>query len=122
MTAVNALIFVACAEQRPSVAEWQSSWDTIRAQIPAESDLADPPDRDLCAQTLGAIRTDAPSLTPTPDLSSDDAVADWLSIAEAAFFECPPDSGEITSFAVAYEELRRLEREVDVAIGLAPSG
>ena len=106
MAAAGALVFVACGEGRPSVAEWQTSWNTIRAEIPPASELSDPPNMDLCARTLGIIRTEAPSLTPTPDLSTDDAVADWLSIAEAAFFECPPDSGEITSFAVAYDELR----------------
>jgi len=116
---VGAVALAGCGQgSRPTVGEWQPTWTSLVQAIPTQAELGDPADMDLCATTLGLLRERAPDLSPTPDMSADDAVADWLSIAETAFFECPPSSGEITSFAVAYEELRRLESEVNAGLGL----
>lgn len=114
-----AILLAACGgSDRPALSEWQSQWESLVAAIPAESELGDPPDKDRCAETLGIIREAAPGLRVPPDMAADDAVSAWLTTSESAFFGCPPGSGEITSFSVAYEELERLEREINVALGL----
>jgi len=118
---VGVLLLASCGlGSRPSVAEWQPAWTAVTEAIPTQAQLGDPADKDMCATTLGVIRENAPDLSPTPDLSTDDAVSDWLSIAETTFFECPPDTGEISSLSVAYEEMDRLTSDVNNALGLTP--
>lgn len=111
------LLLGACADQtRPTVAEWQPKWQAVLASVPEQPGVGEVPDA-LCTETLGALRTLRPDLTPTPGLAIDDAVQEWFQIAEDAFFECPPRSEVIGSFADAYSELLRLEAEVDLVLG-----
>lgn len=112
-------MLASCGEgDRPSTEAWLAEWESLTASVPTEAELGDPPDSDLCARTLARIREAAPDIRVTPDLASDAPVEEWVSVAEAAFFECPPDSGEITSFAETFEELDRIEREVAAGLDL----
>ena len=113
------LLLGACAEQtRPPVGEWQPKWRAVLASIPEQPVVDEQPEAALCNDTLATLRTMRPGLSPTPDRAIDDAVQEWFQIAEDAFFECPPRSGPIGSFAESYAELLRLEAEIDLVLGL----
>jgi hypothetical protein len=62
------------------------------------------------------IRSNREELFPTPDLAIDNTVTDWVEIAEDAFFECPPNNEQIGSFFEAFEELARLQAEIEVVL------
>ena len=81
--------------------------------VPDESALGTPPDGQMCQDTLSALRGQSEGLIPTPTSTIDDLVADWTAIAEAAFFECPP---ETSSFAEAYDEMATIEESIDTAL------
>lgn len=98
---------------RPDTAEWLPIWNAALDVVPDEAVIGNPPDRELCQDTLSALRTQTEDLLPTPDLAVDDLVTDWAAIAEAAFFECPPEGEQIDSFSDAYAELATLEESVD---------
>lgn len=113
------LLASSCSEARPSVAEWQPVWDRVTAALPGEETvgIADPPTA-TCTETLAFLRENRADLLPTPDLAIDDAVTQWVEIAEEAFFECPPRSGQIGSFAEAYAELDRLQAEIELVLDM----
>lgn len=114
-----ALLVGACGDQsRPTVASWQPQWQQVVASIPEESALGESPADDVCTGVLATLRDRRPPLTPTPDLAIDDAVQEWFQIAEDAFFECPPRSELIGSFADAYREMSRLEAEINLVLNL----
>jgi hypothetical protein len=101
---------------RPSLEEWQPRWVAVQALVPSQGDLGDEPDRELCNQIHVAVREEARGLIPTPDPALDDAVRDWVKIAEATFFECPPRERELDGFGDAYNELARFAAEVDAVV------
>ena len=113
-----ALIASACASTRPSVAEWQPTWIRVVAGIPPQDVVGENPPRELCDRTLEFLRENRADLSPTPDIAVDDTVREWIDIAEGAFFECPPASQQMGSFAEAYEILERLQAEVDVVLDM----
>jgi hypothetical protein len=88
--------------------------------IPSAAELGDPPDEDICANELARLRIVQVDLHPTPDLAIDDVVREWVRVAEQAFFECPPSSTLIPDLDSAYEELRRLQAEVEVVLSFDP--
>ena len=113
------LLLGSCADQtRPTVREWQPKWQAALALLPEQPAAGQEPEADLCNETLSTLRSMRPELSPTPDRAIDDAVQEWFQISEDAFFECPPRSGPIGSFADAYAELLRLEAEINLVLGL----
>lgn len=109
----------ACAnEKRPSVDAWRPLWESTVALVPDQELVGEDPDQALCEATLAGLRTNRPTLDPTPDLAIDDPVRNWFQIAEDAFFECPPNNDRIGSFGEAYRELIRLEGEIDLVLTL----
>ncbi len=69
-----------------------------------------------CSEALVMLREVAPNLRPTPDEAIDGTVDQWLLVAEETMFECPPETGEFTSFEEAYAELDRLASQVDAVV------
>ncbi len=120
MTALLAvIIFVgsSCSEARPTVAEWEPVWDRVTVALPSEAAIGiGDPSLPVCTETLAYLRNNRADLFPTPDLAIDDAVTQWIEIAEEAFFECPPRSGQIGSFAEAFAELDRLQAEIELVL------
>ncbi len=108
-----ALILSSCSASRPAVEEWQPTWQQIVKGIPTESTLREQPPRAICSETLGFLRSNRARLFPTPDLALDHTLGDWFDVAEDAFFECPPNNENVSSFSEAYELLRGFEAEVD---------
>lgn len=114
-----ALTVSACGESaRPATNDWLVEWQSLTASLPSEAELGDPPDMELCARTLARIRETAPALRITPELAADAPVEQWISVAEATFFECPPESGDIDGFADAFANLERIEQEVAAGLDL----
>ena len=105
-----------CGSDRPSVSEWQPTWDEITGAIPDEAAAVNGLSVAACGDTLAFLRSNRARLNPTPDLAIDDTVNAWVEIAEDAFFECPPDNEQVQDFAEAYGELMRLQAEVDLVL------
>lgn len=117
IAAIWLVVVGACGNaSRPSAAEWIPRWETIVASLPPLESIGTPPSEELCQETLGVLRTDQGHLIPSPDPAIDDVVQQWVQVAENAFFECPPSSEDVPDMAAAYDELSRLEAEVNVAL------
>lgn len=117
MLVVIALVFVGCAnDSRPSRSEWQVHWDRVVAQVPALDDLAVEDPRPACEEALALVREERVYLIPAPEVTLDDPVDDWLSVADETFFECPPRSGDIQSFEQAYGLLDDYMAEVQAVL------
>jgi hypothetical protein len=101
----------ACSSDEPTVAEWEENWNATVALIPDESFLDDDP-TEACQEVLVSLREAETDLFPTPDELTEDTVRLWLETAEGTFFDCPPEAG----FPAAYDELDRLEAEVDASL------
>ena len=105
-------------DDRPSVAEWRPIWVDVIADVPSAEDLGDPPDRGVCSEALGLLRSRSEELSPTPDQAIDGVVTEWIRVAEDLLFECPPSSDRIPDLAFAYSEMFRLQAEVDAVLAI----
>ncbi|MCL1593072.1 MAG: hypothetical protein M3132_01810 [Actinomycetia bacterium] len=112
------LLGSACATARPGVETWQPAWEAIVNGVPDESVVGESPPRSLCNETLTFLRSSRASVDPTPDLTLDEPVREWIDIAEEAFFECPPRGQKLDGFAEAYALLARLEAEIDSVLAI----
>lgn len=84
--------------------------------VPDRGALGDPPAEELCQETLADIRSQRENLLPSPTESIDELANEWISVAEEAFFDCPPEGQEIDSFDEAYEEMQRVEDSIENAL------
>jgi hypothetical protein len=119
LLALISMILVGCRGDEPEPASWLSQWETMIGLVPDQSEIATPPDKALCRETLSRLREVSAELDPAPSPTLTDLVNEWVSIAEATFFGCPPESEDITSFEQAYDELERIEESVDTALANA---
>jgi hypothetical protein len=117
--ALTVLVLTSCATSRPTVDTWEPIWKRVSEGIPSEATVSIvDPDRAACSEALTFLRSNRSDLFPTPDLAIDDAVADWVEVAEGAFFECPPRNQQIVGFAEAYEALARLQGEIELVLDM----
>ena len=100
------------------MAEWEPAWERVAAAIPAELTGGEDPSPATCSEVLAFLRSNRAELFPTPDLAIDDAVTEWVEVAEEAFFECPPTGTEVGSFPEAYEKLLRLRGEIELVLDM----
>lgn len=118
-----AILMGACTDQdRPAISDWQEDWRELLETMPAPAELGDPPSQAVCSTALGELRERRVGLVPTPDAAIDPVVEEWIRVAEAALFECPPSSEEIPSLEQAYAELARLGAEVATVLRLDTDG
>jgi len=111
------LVLAACgSESRPNAPIWEVDWNEVIALIPDQDSLGSPPDQNTCQTTLAAIRENSATLLPSPSVTIDDLATEWITLAEMAFFGCPPSGQDIASFDDAYAELSRIEQSVAVAL------
>ncbi|HEU4894408.1 MAG TPA: hypothetical protein VFT85_01120 [Acidimicrobiia bacterium] len=111
------LFLVACgSESRPNPLVWEMGWNEMLAVVPDQDTLGSPPDQDTCQTALAAIRENTSELQPAPSVAIDDLVNEWVMVAEAAFFGCPPEGQDISSFDDAYAELLRIEEAIAAAL------
>lgn len=113
MVIVLVTLASACAETRPSLDEWVTSWNQVLSIVPEEPLAGDLP-RDVCRNTLASLRTETETLFPTPDPVIEDTVRQWIATAEHTFFECPPSEG----FDGAYGTMFRLQEEVNTVLAI----
>jgi hypothetical protein len=119
LSVVAALALASCADSgRPDMDDWAGNWAELTAAVPTVTQLGSPPDRSLCSRTLGQIRAGQRDLIPTPDLALDPVVREWFTVAEDAMFECPPSSSQFPDFEYSYQELARLEAEIEAVLAL----
>lgn len=112
------IMLVSCTStDRPDIGIWNDRWETMTSIIPDQGDLGEPPDEALCRSTLAQIREKSDTIFPSPSVTVDDLAEEWVTVAEEAFFDCPPEGQDIHSFDDAYRELDRLERSVMAALG-----
>lgn len=93
-------------------------WHGLVTGIPTAAEIGQPPDAAVCNDGLVLVRSTSGAVQPTPDRAVDQAVREWVGIAEDAFFECPPSSHAVPSFGAAYQELAELEAEVMAALAI----
>ena len=86
------------------------------AAIPDQEDLEVTAPQEICQQALAEVRDGTSALLPAPSMTVDDLVNEWVSVAETAFFECPPREEELQSFDEAYAELDRIEESIETAL------
>lgn len=111
------VVVVGCSsDDRPDAAIWLRSWNAIVSIVPEQADIGDPPDQSMCQNTLAAIRERSDGLLPTPSATVDGLAQEWVSIAETAFFECPPEEDGLETFDAVYDELRRVEESVQTSL------
>lgn len=114
--AVASSLAACSGQQRPDPETWLPHWEAEIAAIPAQDELGEPPDQALCQDTLALVREENEDLLPSPSVTVDDLVTEWIAVAEAAFFDCPPEGDDIDSFDSAYEELTRIEESIETAL------
>lgn len=107
------------AGDRPDVATWTTTWDQTRAIIPDLDTMGDPLDPEVCEETVGRLRDARENLHPTPDELVDEEVDKWMTEATSVFFECFEADVGADTVAESYEELERLEAEIDTALATA---
>jgi hypothetical protein len=111
------MVLAACgSEARPSAPIWEVDWNEMTELIPEQDSLGSPPEQDTCQTTLAAVREQSAGLLPSPSVTIDDLATEWITIAEMAFFGCPPAGQDIASFDDAYAELQRIEQSVATAL------
>ena len=112
-----AVMVTACgSRERPDAASWLPAWEEIIGVVPNQADLGETPDQALCQDVLAELREKSEGLSPAPSVTVDDLASEWVATAETAFFECPPEEHDLTSFADAYEEMNRIEQSVGTAL------
>ncbi|HJQ76738.1 MAG TPA: hypothetical protein VJ948_05690 [Acidimicrobiia bacterium] len=116
LVVVPMVLLAACGREEPDAAIWSRQWEALVAIVPAEADIGSPPDTDLCRDTLAALREQSAELSPAPNATITELVHEWVSIAEAAFFGCPPQNEDVASFEEAYQEMERIAESVETAL------
>lgn len=109
-------LLVSCSGNPPDAETWQPEWQALVEVVPEQTELHDPPDQSLCEGVLAAIREGNEDLLPSPSAEIDELANEWISVAEEAFFDCPPTRQDANGFDQAYMKLRELETSVDTAL------
>lgn len=108
-----AVLLSACDGGAPDPDEWEAAWDQARQIVPPIEVFDEGPDEGRCDETLVRLRQVREELFPAPDDLLGGAADRWLQHAETIFFECPSETGPHVGFEAGYDELARLEREVE---------
>lgn len=117
LIAVTLLLLMGCeSTERPDSGTWRESWQQMVALIPDREDLEVTAQEEICQQVLAEVREGTSTLLPAPSMTVDDLVNEWVSVAETAFFECPPREEELQSFDDAYAELDHIEESIETAL------
>lgn len=118
MATIMLVTTTACGNARPTADEWVPLWTEMLSAIPSLERLTAADPKPSCDEALAAVRDGQSSLKPTPDRAIDDAVNRWVSVAESTFFQCPPETEDLAGFEGAFEELTRLEAEINTVLDL----
>jgi hypothetical protein len=110
--ALASALVVSCANDRPTDAAWQMTWQRERTVVPdAAAFLAG--GRQLCDGLVAELKSTRDELDPTPTEALDDAVDAWVSHAETLAFECTQDTDLVAS---RMNQLDVLAAEIDAGL------
>jgi hypothetical protein len=119
LTALALLVVVsACSEPRMSLDAWEQVWEQTVDRI-AEIEADEIPEEE-CTEVLAYLREQRPRLKPLPADGLEKPVNSWFELAQAAFFECPPDGEKVKGWSQAFEQLRVIEAEVRTVLARQP--
>lgn len=107
-------LLAGCSEPRMSLQNWEQVWDQTVEHV-QRADAQEIPEQE-CTEILAYLRQQRPRLNPLPVEGLESPVDSWFELAESAFFDCPPDGEPISSWADGFEQLSRLEAEVDTVL------
>lgn len=93
-----------------SLTNWEQVWQQTVDRVARVE--ADEVPEDECRELLTYLRMQRPRLDPSPVEGLEKPVDSWFELAEAAFFECPPDDVTVSGWSDAFEQLEVLEAEV----------
>jgi hypothetical protein len=94
--------------------EWEGLWLQTVDRI-ARTEAEEIPE-EQCTQVLTYLREQRPQLNPLPADGLEKPVNSWFELAQAAFFECPPDGERIKGWPAAFEQLRVIQMEVAIVL------
>lgn len=111
------LILTGCTSaDRPDLGIWRQSWEQMTAVVPEREALGTLPRQEICQEVLADLRDGTSTVVPAPSNTVEDLVHEWISVAETAFFECPPREHDFESMDDAYAELDRIEESIETAL------
>jgi hypothetical protein len=93
-----------------SLNAWEQVWQQTVDHI-ADVEAEEIPEEE-CTRVLAYLREQRPQLSPLPADGLEKPVNSWFELAQAAFFECPPDSEKVKGWTAAFEQLGVIEAEV----------
>lgn len=108
----------ACSEPRMSLDAWEQVWEQTVDRI-AETEADEIPPEE-CTKVLAYLREQRPRLSPLPADGLEKPVNSWFEVAQAAFFECPPDGEKMKGWQEAFERLEVIEAEVRTVLVRQP--
>lgn len=118
LATATAILIGGCSEPRMSLTNWEQVWEQTVDRV-ARVEAAEVPE-DECSDLLTYLRMQRPRLDPSPVEGLEKPVDAWFELAEAAFFECPPDNEAVSGWAEAFERLSVLEAEVATVLARSP--
>lgn len=107
------VLVVSCGAGTPSLSDWMTeTWTPLVERVP-EPDQATSA---ACEEALAFLRERGPLVRPAPFPELGDTAEAWVRRAETLLFECSAATQE-TPYEAGYDDLRRLEREVEAITG-----
>ena len=120
MIAASLLLLVAalagCGEDdadRPALAAWSDDWTALRDMVPQDAAINEN-STEVCGDFLGEVRNRRADVLPTPDVSLDEPVTDWVSQAETIGLDCDRE-GDLDD---RIDDLSQRAEEIDARIDL----
>ncbi|MDE0803056.1 MAG: hypothetical protein OSA99_07000 [Acidimicrobiales bacterium] len=110
------LPLAACGDDdadRPELAEWTEDWSELRDLVP-EDVATDSVGTDACGEFLGDVRNRRADVIPTPDVSLDEPVGQWVSDAETVGLNCDRE-GDLDE---RLRDLATRSEEIDARVDL----
>lgn len=96
------------------LAAWEEMWRETVQRI-ARTQAEEIP-QETCTEVLTYLRERRPELNPLPADGLEKPVNSWFELAQASFFECPPDGEKVKGWPAAFERLGVLEAEVETIL------
>lgn len=109
-----ALLITSCSERELGLSEWETAWEQTADRV--EQARADTIPEERCQEVLSFLRERRDLLQPAPLRSLDSPIDSWFELAEASFFDCPPQRDEIDGWRAAFDELNVIEEEIETVL------
>ncbi len=116
-TVVLAALFTiaACGESgsdRPELASWQPQWSALSNLIP-DSTAVDEGGVEVCSKFLGDVRERRNDVIPTPDLSLEEPVTEWVAEAETVGLDCDREGALVERLTDLHDRAEAIDTLID---------